>query len=317
MKKKKCSFILPTKNVEKYIGPLLDSIFFQEYDGEIEVVLLDSSDDRTPEIARQFPIKYVWLDPADYNYGKTRNDGAAMTDGEFLVFLSTDVEITDNKWLSRLTRHFADPQVAGVFGRQVPRESSPPMEQFLIRHTYPAESDVLELENGKLRRRKTPVIYSHVNAVKRRSVWEQIKIPEMLKGDDQQWAKMAMVSGYKIVYDAEAAVYHSHTYSLKGVFREYFDTGASFTVVHHDDVVAYPIKAFIADGMNYVVGEYKFMLRNGYWRWIPYATVYNMMKFLGISLGAQQKHMPLWMKRALCKKKNHWDQYDGVIKEPA
>ena len=93
----KVSFILPTRNVEKYIGSLLETIFSQEYDGDIEVLIMDSSDDSTPEIVKEFPVKFVRVEPEDYNYGKTRNEGAAMTDGDFLVFLSTDVEIRDKK----------------------------------------------------------------------------------------------------------------------------------------------------------------------------------------------------------------------------
>lgn len=316
MIEKKCSFILPTRNVGEYIGPLLESIFSQEHDGEIEVLIQDSSDDeKTPEILKQFPIRYVWVEPDDYNYGKTRNEGAAITDGEFLVFLSTDVEITDKKWLSKLTGHFSDPEIAGVYGKQIPRASSPPMEQYFINTTYPDKSSTISLDGGKLK--KGLVIFSNTNTAVRRAAWEQIKIPEMIKSEDQEWAKRSLLAGYKIVYDSEAWVYHSHTYSLKGVFREYFDSGAAMPVIHQSGVFQYSMGGFIIDGLKFVFGEYKFMLSSGYTRWIPYAIVYDIMKFLGIFLGSKQKYMPLWMKRALCKKKNHWDQYDGVIREPA
>ncbi len=316
MKDKKCSFILPTMNVKEYINPLLESIFSQEYDGEIEVLIQDSSNDGvTPQIIKQFPVRYVWVEPDDYNYGRTRNEGAAITDGEFLIFLSTDVEITDKKWLSKLTSHFADPEVAGVYGKQIPRTSSPPMEKYFISTMYPDVGSTVSLHRGKLR--KGLVIFSNTNTAVRRTVWEQIKVPEMLKSEDQEWAKRALLAGYKIVYDSEASVFHSHTYTLKGVFREYFDSGAAMPVVHEKGVFQYSMGGFIVDGLRFVIGEYRFMVRNGYARWIPYAIVYDTMKFLGVFLGSKHKYMPMWMKRALCKKKNHWDQYDGVIKEPA
>ena len=316
MQKRKCSFILPTRNVGEYIGPLLESIFSQEYAGEIEVLIQDSSDDnKTPQIAKQFPIKYVWVEPDDYNYGKTRNEGAALTDGEFLVFLSTDVDITDKKWLTNLTNHFADSSVAGVYGRQLPRKSSPPMEQYFILSTYPAESHTISLNKGKLQRGL--VMFSNTNTAVRRTVWEQIKIPEMIKSEDQEWAKRALLAGYTIVYDTEASVYHSHSYSIKGVFREYFDSGAAMSVIHQDGVFKYSMGSFVIDGFKFIVGEYQFMLKNGYWNWIPYAVIYDIAKFLGVFLGSKHEYMPLWMKRSLCKKKNHWDQYEGVIREPA
>ena len=309
----KVSFILPTRNVEKYIGVLLKSIFAQEYNGDIEVLIMDSSDDRTPEIVKEFSVKFVRVEPEDYNYGGTRNEGAAMTDGDFLVFLSTDVEIRDKRWLSKLTGHFSDPEVAGVYGRQLPKEGAPPMEQFFILHTYPSESNSFSLKDGKLI--KTFVLFSNTNSAIRRSVWEQIKIPEMLKLEDQEWAKRALLAGYKIVYDSEAAVYHSHKYSLKSVFQEYFDSGAPMPVVHQSAIVKYSMDNFLIDGLKFVSEEYKFMLKNGYGHWIPYAIFYDLTKFFGTFLGSKQRYMPIWMKKLLCKKKNHWDKYNDVIKE--
>jgi rhamnosyltransferase len=315
MNGEKVSFVLPTRNVDGNISSLLGSIFSQNYSGEIEVLIMDSSDDKTPEIARQFPVRFVRVEPDDYNYGKTRNEGVAMTDGDFLVFLSTDVEIRDKNWLSKLTQNFDDPKVAGVYGRQIPKENSTPMEQFFILNTYPAESSVYAPKNGKLE--KGLVFFSNTNSAIRRSVWERIKIPEMLKSEDQEWAKRVLLSGYRIVYDAEAAVYHSHKYSMKGVFHEYFDSGAAMPALQQDKSLDYSMGRFVFDGVRFVLGEYKFMARNGHWHWIPYAIIYDLMKFLGIFLGSKQRYMPVWMKRILCKKKNHWDRYDDVIQELA
>ena len=48
------SVILPTRNNEDHIADLLDSIFSQSFEGEVEVLVMDSSDDRTPEIAEMY-----------------------------------------------------------------------------------------------------------------------------------------------------------------------------------------------------------------------------------------------------------------------
>ena len=279
----KVSFILPTRNVKNYIGALLEAIYSQEYDGAIQVLIMDSSDDETPEIAKRFPVKFVRVEPDDYNYGGTRNEGAAMTDGDFLVFLSTDIEIRDKKWLSKLTSHFSDPQVAGVYGRQIPKEDTAPMEQFFILSAYPPESHLSTLGDGNLK--KGLVLFSNTNSVIRRSVWEQIKLPEMLKSEEVEWAKRTLLAGYKIVYDSDAAVYHSHRYSLKKVFQEYFDSGATMPVLHKDKILNYSMGRFLFDGISFVLREYRFMLTNGYWYWIPYAILYDSVKLFGIFLG--------------------------------
>ena len=310
------SIIIPTRNMETSISHLLESIFSQEYNGEIEVLIMDSSDDMTPQIAQAFPVRIIRVEPEDYNYGKTRNEGAAIVRGDFLVFISADVEIADRRWLSKLTSHFADPKVAGVYGRQLPEEGAAPMDQFFILHAYPPESATLEVEGGKIRTRRL-VFFSNTNSAIRRSIWEQIKIPEMLKSEDHEWAKRALLAGYKIVYDDAAGVYHTNSYSLKKVFHEHFDTGATIPVINRERVVDQSLRRFVLEGVGYVYNEYIFMLRHGHWRSIPYAIAYDTAKSLGILLGSGQQNMPLWMKRVLCKKKNHWDKYSDVIKEPA
>lgn len=316
MKSGKSSIILPTRNVEKYIGPLLNTIYSQEYDGEIEVLILDSSSDRTAELVKAFPVKYIWVEPDDFNWGKTRNEGVILTDSEFIVFLSADIEIIDKKWLSKLVGHFSNSQVAGIYGRQVPKTDATPMEQFLIAYAYPPQSATLALENGRLTV-KRPVYFSNVNSAIRRSVWERIKFPEMLANEDQEWAKRALLAGYKIVYDSDAAIYHSHNRSLKDAFQWYFDVGAAMTITHANPIIFYSMWDFITDGLSFIGSEYKFMFKNGYWYLIPYAVLYDIFKFLGIFLGSKQKYMPIWMKRALSKKKNHWDKYSDVLKEAA
>lgn len=307
------SFILPTRNVEKNIGNLLESIFSQNLDYEIEVLIMDSSDDKTAEIVQKYPVKLVRVEPEDYNYGGTRNLGAEMTSGDFLVLLSTDVEIRDKKWLSKLLRNFADSKVAGVYGRQFPKENATPMEKFFILNTYPAKGFTISLNSGQ--KLKKFFLFSNTNSAIKKSVWEKIKIPEMLKSEDQEWAKRALIAGYKIAYDSEAIVYHSHNYTLKQVFQEYFDSGATMPYVHNHRLLNYPMKNFVIDGIKYTLREYDYIARNSHVSWIPYAAIYDSFKFLGMFLGSKHKYMPLWLKKALCKKKNHWDKYDGIINE--
>ena len=311
----KASIIIPTRNMEDSIEAMLEMIFDQEYEDGFDVLIMDSSSDRTPEIARKFPVRIVRVEVEDYNYGKTHNEGAAATSGDFLVFISADAEITDKQWLTTLVGHFSDPQVAGVHGRQFPKVTASPIEEYFILRTYGPESSVLSLDGDKPR--LGMVIFSMTNSAIRRSVWEDIKIPEMLKGDDQEWAKRAILAGHKIVYDASAVVHHSNKYTIKSVFQEYFDSGTAMPVMRGEGDFDYSMGGFVVDGLKYVGGEYKFLLTNGHLRWLPYAVVCDIAKFSGVFLGSKQKYMPLWMRRALCKKKNHWDKYEDIIKEPA
>ena len=305
------SIILPTRNNEDHIANLLDSIFSQKYEGEVEVLVMDSSDDKTPEIAEKYSINHnvrvVRVEPKDYNYGGTRNLGASMTSGDLLVFISTDVIIGDTHWLTNLVKNIEDPLVAGIYGGQVPKEDASPMEEFFIKYTYPNRKKIYSLRGKK---KLTDFFFSNTNSVIKRRVWEKIPLPEMLKSEDQEWAKRALLAGFKIIYEPDAFVYHSHHYTLKQVFKEYFDSGATMPYVYKDRI---DIPPFLRRGIDYKLEQLRYFVERGYSRCIPYSLVYDFMKFIGYFLGTKYKYMPIGLKKALCKKSNHWDRYDDAV----
>ena len=133
-----------------------------------------------------------------------------------------------------------------------------------------------------------------------------------------EWAKRALSAGYKIVYDSNAAVYHSHRRSIKQSFQRYFTCGTVMPVTHTNEIIKYSMKNFIIDGLKFIWREYKYMIQNGYWYWIPYAIIYDIAKFLGTFLGTKQKYIPIWMKKVMCEKKHqkHWNKYNSAIIEP-
>ena len=74
-----------------------------------------------------------------------------MAKGKYLIFLSADVAIKDPQWLTKLLKPFDDSMVAGVFGRQHPKENASPMEEFFIQYVYPQKSYTLEQDGqGKI-----------------------------------------------------------------------------------------------------------------------------------------------------------------------
>ena len=133
----------------------------------------------------------------------------------------------------------------------------------------------------------------------------------MLKSEDQEWVKRALLAGYKIVYEPDAYVYHSHQYSLVKVFREYFDSGATMPYVYNDKKIS--PSSFLVRGLNYELNQLRYFLENKYYIHIPYSLVYDFTKFFGYSLGTKCKYMPKGMKKILCKKSNHWNNYNSAV----
>jgi len=101
----KCSVIIPSYNSAETILACLDAVTTQDWPGPYEVIVVDSSNDATPQLIRDhFPnVKLIALghktDP-----GTARNIGVAQAQGEILAFIDSDC-IASSDWLRRLMAH--------------------------------------------------------------------------------------------------------------------------------------------------------------------------------------------------------------------
>jgi len=50
----------------------------------------------------------------------------------------------------------------------------------------------------------------------------------------------------------------------------------------------------------------KFLVKNGYLQWIPYALLYDLSKFMGLSLGKRERFLAAALKRRLSMHAYHW-----------
>ena len=95
------SVIIPARNEEKNIGPLLESVFLQEYPDLEVIVLNDHSTDRTAEIVAGFQagrpgLRIVEGSPLPPGWaGKIHacRQAAALATGEWLLFLDADMRL--------------------------------------------------------------------------------------------------------------------------------------------------------------------------------------------------------------------------------
>ncbi len=112
------SIIVPTLNEEQAIEKTLKQVHDHLTDFPHELIVADSeSEDRTAEIARKYAK--VVITKRHHTIGWNRNQGAAASTGDILVFIDADVFIPDpNHFFKIITDDFAaDPNLVGITTR--------------------------------------------------------------------------------------------------------------------------------------------------------------------------------------------------------
>jgi rhamnosyltransferase len=199
-----------------------------------------------------------------------------------------------------------DPTVAGVYGRQLPHPHATPPEAYFLSFLYGPQprrqraSTVSELSMDT-------TLFSNVNAAIPRNFWQRFPfVEDIVMSEDQEWSRRVLLAGYVIAYEPEAAVRHSHSYTLSSAFRRFFDSGVSSRRAYMAGD-RHSARVLRAAALRYATGEMAWLWRTRRRRWIPYAAVYESSKMLGLLAGANHDHLPLELKRRMSALPAWWD----------
>ena len=106
------SIIIPTLNEEKFLPLLIDSIKKQNF-SDYEIIVSDGgSKDNTKKIAIDNNCKFV-LDTEHHHPSWQRNNGAAIAQGEILLFLDADTILQKN-FLEKIFNEFNNKELFGA-----------------------------------------------------------------------------------------------------------------------------------------------------------------------------------------------------------
>lgn len=293
-----CSISILTKNEELNIEDCLNAVFSQKFDGKFEVLLIDSgSTDATVEIAGRFPIRIEQIRPDEFHHSRTRNFAARLGKGAIIVNLSGDAIPASDTWLQGLLANFNDPSVGAVYGRQLPKPASTTERQDTFDSIYGEERIV---KDPTLRNEIGYRFYhfSDVNSALRRSMWESIPYPEEFKTfEDLAIAKRILDAGWKIVYEPEAPVFHSHHYSVEQLLKRYFDIGHTLRQLGIWD--ASGTRSSLLRGLGQLLSKQVNRSKGGASSGLLTSLSQSLAKSAGLLLGLNERFLPLALKRHL------------------
>ena len=99
------AILIPTKNHEKYLKRLVESLERTTYRNYRIYVIDNESDDRaTLKYLAALPHRVLRISSPDgvFNFAAINNRAAAMVEEDLLLFLNDDTEVVDPRWLSQM-----------------------------------------------------------------------------------------------------------------------------------------------------------------------------------------------------------------------
>ncbi len=221
------SVLMPTWQGAEFLERALAALAAQQVDVPWDFLAIDSgSTDGTLAILEAWrerfpvPLRVRRIHQDEFDHGDTRNLLASRSTGELLVFLTQDAIPMGADWLANLVANFADPEVGAAYCRNVARP-----EAGLLTRVFSAADPGYATERREVvlpaaeeyealdpHARRVLWNFNDVASAVRRELWQRHPFPRTSFGEDVLMARALLEAGWKIVYDAEATVEHSHDY---------------------------------------------------------------------------------------------------------
>jgi rhamnosyltransferase len=300
---KTISVVIRTKNEVKYIAKALELITNQSMK-PLDIIVIDSgSTDGTVEIIKQWrDVKLIQIPAAEFTFGSSLNMGFEAAKGELVASISAHAFPCNCYWLESLVKHFDNPDVAGIYGKQVPQPDAwPPVQRDYLECYYDQLLIQSNPDNSKDR------TFSNANSAIRRQCWEKHKFDENLAGcEDVEWAWVMLKLGYKIIYEPSASVYHSHNEPLGKLFKRCYRESIALKELYDNEI---SLISTFRSCLASIKADFKFILRNKLdYRWLLRVPFYRLIAKYGaikpyISLTLSTPLM-LWQSQPRSKSSN-------------
>ena len=302
-----CGLIIPTLNAGKIFEKLLEQIDRQTLPTK-KLVIDSESTDGTAELAKNFGFEVLTVERKNFHHGATRQFALEHLLKKFsldvAIFLTQDVLLYDENSLSNLVKIFsADEEIGLCYGRQLPHKDATFEAKVLRDFNYPAESQLKTFADKKTLGLKVATASNSFAAYRVSALQEVGGFPsQVILSEDMFVAAKMLSAGYKIFYNADAKVYHSHNYTTAQEFRRYFDIG----VFHaRESWIRKTFGSAEGTGKKFVLMKLSLLWKKSLAECFG-AIFRDGAKFLGYRLGLCEKYLPKSFCRIFSMNKNYF-----------
>ncbi len=216
------SIVLRSFNEAWALRDTLSALAAQNY-RNWELIVFDSgSTDGSVELIRAArPRHFIQLLPHEYRPGWVLNEGMKLARSDRVIFLNADATPQSADWLEPLVQALDDPQVAAVFGRQIPRPDCAAVFARDYERCFGDRRESAQWDH----------FFSMVSSGLRRDAWARRGFRETMQySEDDEYTRWCRAEGYRIVYCPTSVVMHSHNYTPGQAYKRSF--GEAWALAH-------------------------------------------------------------------------------------
>jgi rhamnosyltransferase len=297
------SIVMLTKNEIHNLRRSFPVILGQSVDVSYEVIVIDSgSTDGTVDFVERYAamdarVRLIQLPQGAFHHARTRNLGADLANGRYVVFLSGDAIPVDDRWLAELLaplRSNDDSLIAGAYARQLPRASADVVTVCRTGYNYGPDPLVKgrDLEMSQKERYFFSTVCCCVDLARVATPLFDATYPV---DEDITLSRRIIDGGLRIAYSPGAAVEHSHNLSGWDLMRRYYDNA----VVYQRLGIFRPVGSSVGgDGRRYWTSSMKVLRRRSIGDVARFVFGFGCSA-IGLQLGLHRRWVPGPVRRRL------------------
>lgn len=238
-------------------------------------------DDVIRDIVKRYNITSFELEKEQFSHSLTREKAIKeFCSSKIVVMISQDIKLTNENVFYNLVKDIESGETVYNFAKQICTNKS--IEKYIRAKNYPSES--YYVTNSDVEKMKFMAYFaSDACSAYNRDIFISVGGYggyDIMMSEDALYSKIILEAGYKKKYCADAIVEHSHKYTLKQLYKRYYDTG-----VFQSQITFFKDTKMEGAGMALAMYVLKQALKHFdipvLFRWLPDMTA----RYLGIKKG--------------------------------